>query len=71
MATAVALRITDAEDAGGTRLEVELAGKFFGFLPFGDVGQDFPFDEAAHRIANQLMGLVEVFLVGRHGKTPR
>ncbi|MNG05268.1 hypothetical protein D3C84_884500 [compost metagenome] len=71
MAATELLRVADAEDSGRTGLEVKLAGKLLGLFPFGDVGQDFPLDEAAHRVPNQLVGLVEIFLIGRHGKTPR
>ncbi|MCY1539650.1 hypothetical protein D9M68_752470 [compost metagenome] len=70
MAAAQRFRIADAEDAGRAGLEIELARKLLGLLPFGDIRQDFPLDETADRIPHQLMGLGEVFLIGGHGKAP-
>ncbi|MNG07183.1 hypothetical protein D3C84_904720 [compost metagenome] len=70
MAATQGLRVTDAEDAGSAGLEVQLAGELLGLFPFGDMGQDFPLDETTHRIPDQLVGLVEIFLAGGHGKAP-
>lgn len=67
---AVGFRVADAEDPGRAGLEIEFAGKFLGLLPFIDVRQHLALDETAHRIPDQLMGLVEVLLEVSHGRAP-
>ncbi|MNY51940.1 hypothetical protein D3C86_1875740 [compost metagenome] len=64
------LRVTDTKNPGGTGLEVQLAGEFLGLFPFVYVRQDFPLNETPHRIAHQLLGVVEVFLESGHGMAP-
>lgn len=55
MAAAELLRVADAENPGGARLAVQLAGELLGFLPVGDVRQHLALDETAHRVAHQLV----------------
>jgi hypothetical protein len=70
MAAAEPLRITYAEDARRTGLEVQLTGKFLGLLPVVDMRQDLTLDKASYRVADQLVGGVEVFLTSRHRGFP-
>lgn len=71
MAAAQGFWVADAEDARSARLQVQLAGKTFGFFPLINVRQDLALDETSDAGADQLVAGVEVFLKGRHGRAPR
>src|SRR5471030_767348 len=62
--------ITDTENARRTGLEVELARKAFGFFPLINVRQDLALDETPDAVTDQLVAGIEVFLKGRHRRTP-
>src|SRR3989344_562795 len=67
---AQALRVANAENPRRTGLEVELAGKAFGFFPLVNVRKNLALNETPDAVADHLVAGVEVFLKGRHGRAP-
>src|SRR5476651_2729249 len=71
MAATEGFGITDPQNPRRARLEVQLPGKAFGFLPLLDARQQLALHETAHAVTDQLVAGVEVFLIGRHRQAPR